>query len=62
MALHPPRPHSRLWRWLAGGALLAVLLAAYWVVLQRVGEQLGDDLDQALRPIPAQDLHTPRVY
>lgn len=61
MAMHPHRPPARHWRWLAAGVLMVVLLAAYWAVLQRIGDRLGDDVEDALRPSPMLDEHTPRV-
>lgn len=61
MAMHPQYSRTRLWRWLAVGTLCALLLGAYWIGLQRVGALLGDSVEQALRPVPALDDHTPRV-
>lgn len=61
MATQPPRTSARLWRWLIAGVLLAALLAVYWIALQRLGAHLGDGVEQALRPVPALDQHTPSV-
>lgn len=61
MSLHPHHGRSRLARWLALATVCALLLGAYWIGLQRVGALLGDSVEQALRPVPALDDHTPRV-
>lgn len=61
MTFRPPHTHTRIWRWLATGAVLFALVAAYWVALDRIGFRVGDDVDKALRPMPGLDQHTPRV-
>lgn len=59
MAMHPSPASPRLWRWLAVAAVLALLLVAYWIALQRIGAHLGDSVEQALRPVPGLDEPTP---
>lgn len=61
MSMHPQHGPSRLRRWLALGTLCVLLLGAYWMALQQVGMMLGDSVEQALRPLPALDVHTPRI-
>lgn len=59
MAMHPSPTPARLWRWLAVAALLALLLGAYWIALQRIGAHIGDSVEQALRPVPGLEEPTP---
>ena len=61
MTFRPPHTHARIWRWLVTGAALLVLVAAYWITLDRIGFPAGDDGSQTLRPTPGLDRHTPRV-
>lgn len=61
MNVRPPMHRQRLWRWLAVGAVLLLLLSAYAAALLRVTERIGGDVEDSLRSVPVLDDHTPRV-
>jgi len=50
-----PRPQDRsprLWRWGIGIAVLAVLLGAWWLALDRFAARIGLDAESTLRTLP----------
>ena len=61
MALSPRQVPARTWRRLALATLLALLLPAYWMLLQALEARSGVDAQPAAAPVPALDRHTPRV-
>ena len=52
-----PRParRGRMLRWSIGAAVAVVLLAVYWVALDRVATRVGQDAENTLRSLPVTD-------
>lgn len=46
------RPPARLLRWCSAGAVVAALLAGYWVALDRVATRIGLETEDTLRSLP----------
>ena len=42
-------------RWSIGAAVAVVLLAVYWVALDRVATRVGQDAENTLRSLPVTD-------
>lgn len=60
MALPPRQASPRAWYWLVLATLLALLLPAYWLVLQGL-EAGAEPGTRIIDPAPLLDRHTPRV-
>ena len=61
MALPPRQVRPRAWRRLALATLLALLLSAYWMTLQRLDASTTIDAPPPAHASPGLDRHTPRV-
>lgn len=51
----PPARRGRMLRWSIAGAVAVVLLAVYWVALDRVATRIGQDAENTMRSLPVND-------
>ncbi len=56
MGTPSPLPHARrVTRWSIAAAVVAVLLAAYWIALDHVATRVGESAESTFRSLPAND-------
>ncbi len=58
MASHlssPPARRGRTLRWSIAAAVVALLLAGYWIALDQLATRVGQDAENTLRSLPVND-------